>query len=179
MYTNYIWNAQPSNSITQQGVTKLVAKIRKHQGATNVLLEDLSPPTPIDKSDKLTILGHGTPNANLGAQMLGGHFPPTLARKILSSGFRTISKIVLLMCGDNFASGTKAFADVMKERGYKGTIIGYTASMTLNKDGKREAIEDELDDATWAIMKEMLNDPNYPKGRLVPGKSHRVKIECG
>ena len=140
MAINYIWNAQPNDTITRNGVTKLGAKQRKATGDQNVVLTELrAPGRTFNERDKLTIVGHGAPNANPGRKTLGGKQPEALANLVVKGGFQKIPKIVLLMCGDEFADAVKDFAKFMRGFQYQGVVVGYLAPLVVWESGKRMA----------------------------------------
>src|SRR5215467_13540237 len=123
--TNYIWNMQQTDGITTTSVKNLSVKVRK-EGGTNVYLEKYAARGGIKftEDDKLTIVGHGTPGATPGYGTLGGMFPRKLAEMVVKCGFKSVPKIVLLMCGDADADATKKFAQAMGKLDYNGLIVG-------------------------------------------------------
>ena len=139
MATNYIWNAQPCNQTVDDAARHLYTKERRTSGDANVSVDlgTFVPPKQFDERDKLTIVGHGSENAQVGRRTLAGKPPATLVKMINKAGFLKVPKIVLAMCGDSESGPAEEFVRELRQLSYQGLVVSYKARLKVRSSGRK------------------------------------------
>lgn len=136
MPTNYIYQPDPDEA-SRQNCRFLLAKTASTHHQVSLSEEDgsfgiyMAKPNP---QDKLTIICHGSEDGS----RLAGRAPEDLAREICGTEFAKVGKIVLLACGTAAGSASQKFERTMRERGFRGVVVGYKLPVGVKQSGKRQ-----------------------------------------